>query len=98
MSIPTTNIKLDSSDQATVSASEDVVEDVPEDPIDCAICCDDFNMSTKKKVKCPYCNYCACKTCVRQYLTHYDQGTTLYELQKGLGTKLSCDTIGSFFQ
>ena len=38
------------------------------DPTDCAICCDDFNLSTKKKVKCPYCNYCACKTCVRQYL------------------------------
>ena len=49
MSIPTTNIKLDSSDHAIVSASEHVVEDDPEDPIDCAVCCDDFNMSTKKK-------------------------------------------------
>ena len=65
MAIHTANIKIASSPPPTPSA----IEDVPEDPTDCAICCDDFNMSTKKKVKCPYCDYCACKTCVRQYLT-----------------------------
>ena len=36
---------------------------------DCAVCCENFNMSSKKKIKCPYCDYCACKSCVRQYLT-----------------------------
>ena len=65
MTKPTTNIKI----VGTPPPTPFVMEDVAEDPTDCAICCDDFNLSTKKRVKCPYCNYCACKTCVRQYLT-----------------------------
>ena len=47
------------------SAAAEVVQPVE----DCAICCESFNMSSKKKIKCPYCDYCACKSCVRQYLT-----------------------------
>ena len=44
-------------------------EEMVEESEDCEVCCDDFNMSTKRKIKCSYCNYCACKSCVRQYLT-----------------------------
>jgi hypothetical protein len=37
---------------------------------DCAICCDKYNLSTKKPVKCEYtdCEFSCCKTCVRTYL------------------------------
>ena len=65
MTEQTSNIKI-----ATPPPPEPPVEhEMVEETEDCAICCDDFNKSTKKKVKCEYCNYCACKSCVRQYLT-----------------------------
>ena len=37
---------------------------------DCPICCEYYNNSTRKSVRCEFgdCNYTACKTCVRQYL------------------------------
>jgi len=37
---------------------------------DCSICCETYNLSTKKEVICPFadCNFSNCKTCVRTYL------------------------------
>jgi len=37
---------------------------------DCSICCDKYNLSTRKEVICPFtdCNFSNCKTCVRTYL------------------------------
>ena len=37
---------------------------------DCAICCDKYNLSTRKEVKCDYtdCEFSCCKTCVRTFL------------------------------
>ena len=39
---------------------------------DCPICCEDYNNSTRAAVKCECgdCEYTACKTCQRQYLTN----------------------------
>ena len=37
-------------------------EEMVEESEDCEVCCDDFNMSTKRKIKCSYCNYCASKS------------------------------------
>jgi len=37
---------------------------------DCLICCEKFNLSTRKEIICPFtdCNFSTCKTCVRTYL------------------------------
>ena len=50
MATPITNVKISGSSLTAPSVTEDVAqEEIREDPTDCAICCDDFNMSTKKK-------------------------------------------------
>lgn len=38
--------------------------------VECPICCEPYNKSTRKEVCCEYsdCNYSSCKGCVRQYL------------------------------
>lgn len=37
---------------------------------ECEICCEKYNLSTRKQVKCEYtdCNFSSCKTCIRTYL------------------------------
>lgn len=37
---------------------------------ECMVCCDKYNNSTKKEIKCLFdnCNFSACKTCTRNYL------------------------------
>ena len=36
----------------------------------CGICCDQYNQSVRKQIKCPFndCEFTCCKTCVRTYL------------------------------
>lgn len=34
----------------------------------CNICCENMNKSTRREVKCPYCEFSACLTCFRKYL------------------------------
>ena len=34
----------------------------------CTICCDAFNLSSKKKTECPYCKIEVCMTCNKKYL------------------------------
>ena len=34
----------------------------------CEVCCDDFNSSSRKKVKCPYCTFNVCTGCSERYL------------------------------
>ncbi len=38
--------------------------------MDCSICCEPFNRSTRKRIDCEYanCTFTACKCCVRQYI------------------------------
>ena len=38
---------------------------------ECPICCDKYNKSTRKQINCESssCDFCACKECVRTYLT-----------------------------
>ena len=35
---------------------------------ECPICLEIFNKSIRKEIKCGFCDYCACKTCIRTYL------------------------------
>jgi hypothetical protein len=34
----------------------------------CTVCIENYNMVSRKELKCPYCQYNACSSCVRQYL------------------------------
>ena len=36
---------------------------------ECSVCYQNYNKSTRSKTKCPGCNFEACKTCVRYYIT-----------------------------
>jgi len=36
----------------------------------CAVCCDEFNKSTRKQLTCKGCDYSICKTCARTWLTN----------------------------
>lgn len=38
----------------------------------CAICCDEFNNSTRKPIRCAYCQGNACLSCVKQYVMMKD--------------------------
>lgn len=42
-------------------------------PVDCAICCEPLNMSTRKPVDCNFCDAVACSTCVQRYLLSVDE-------------------------
>lgn len=35
----------------------------------CGICCEEYNNSNRKNVKCPYCHIGACRECVKCYIT-----------------------------
>jgi len=39
------------------------------EPKTCALCCDEFNKSTKKEINCNNCDHSICKTCARHWLT-----------------------------
>ena len=34
----------------------------------CDVCCEKYNKTTHKKVSCPFCDLCACRTCCQTYL------------------------------
>lgn len=34
----------------------------------CGVCCEKYNKTIHKKVTCPFCDLCACKTCCQKYL------------------------------
>lgn len=36
---------------------------------DCEVCCEKFNLSTRKEVKCKSCDYSICTECAKRYLT-----------------------------
>ena len=36
--------------------------------MDCSICCETLNKTTRKKIICPYCRFVSCLACFRRYL------------------------------
>jgi hypothetical protein len=36
--------------------------------MDCPLCIESFNKSSRKKIECKFCNYSACLTCIKRYL------------------------------
>ena len=37
--------------------------------MECSICAEKFNLSTRSVIKCYKCEHAACKTCIRTFLT-----------------------------
>ena len=35
---------------------------------DCAVCCEKLNISNRKKVNCPFCDFSSCRSCVQKFL------------------------------
>ena len=36
--------------------------------MNCNVCCESFNRSTRKDIKCQYCDYICCKKCLEKYI------------------------------
>jgi len=51
---------------------------------DCSICCEKYNLSTRKPVICPFgdCNFSCCKTCVRTYVLGTTADTSCMNCKK----------------
>lgn len=35
----------------------------------CNVCCEAYNQSSRKRAVCPHCEYAACRTCIRRFIT-----------------------------
>ena len=54
-------------------------------PKDCAICCEEFTMSRRSVVKCPYCPLETCKICSRRYLLEHALDAHCMGCKKNVG-------------
>lgn len=52
--------------------------------MDCGICCEKLNKSTRKKISCPYCEYACCLTCFKQYLLDLSEDANCMNCRKTL--------------
>jgi len=41
--------------------------------MECSVCIEKFNKSTRLKCQCPHCNYLSCRNCVQQYILTVDE-------------------------
>ena len=49
----------------------------------CEVCCDTFNLTTRKKTTCPYCPYQACAGCAKRYLCETPDDAHCMACRKG---------------
>ena len=52
--------------------------------MDCQVCCEKFNKSTRSEIKCNYCEYSSCKTCFQRYTTETTLDPHCMNCKKGL--------------
>lgn len=57
--------------------------------IDCSICCEPFNRSTRKKIVCEHtnCSFIVCKTCVREYILSKELQPQCMRCKQNLSTE-----------
>jgi len=63
----------------------------------CAVCCDDFNLSTRKRIKCPYCPFRACSGCSERYLTDTSEDAHCMNCRKGWSREILVDNFSQKF-
>jgi hypothetical protein len=67
--------------------------------VECPICCEVYNKSTRKEVCCEYadCNYSCCKACVRQYLLSSTMDPHCMNCKKAWGQRFLVMNLNKVF-
>ena len=65
--------------------------------MECQICCEKFNMSTRRKVNCNYCEYSPCRSCFQRYLTETTLDPHCMNCKKGFTYEFVSETCTSVF-
>ena len=51
----------------------------------CDVCCEPFNNSSRRSIKCPYCPFSACSTCTEKYILETAEDPHCMSCRKGWG-------------
>jgi len=65
--------------------------------MECQICCEKFNMSTRRKVNCNYCEYSPCRSCFQRYLIETTLDPHCMNCKKGFTYEFVSETCTSVF-
>ena len=65
--------------------------------MECQICCEKFNMCTRRKVKCNYCEYSPCRSCFQRYLTETTLDPHCMNCKKGFTYEFVSETCTAVF-
>lgn len=63
----------------------------------CEVCCEPFNLSTHKRVKCPYCPFNACSSCVEKYILDSPDDPHCMACRKGWNREILCNNLSVKF-
>lgn len=63
----------------------------------CEVCCEPFNLSNHKRVKCPYCPFNACTSCVEKYLLDSPDDPHCMACRKGWNRETLCTNMAVKF-
>lgn len=63
----------------------------------CGICCEDYNISSRARIKCPSCQFDSCRTCIRTYLLSNNDEPHCMKCKNGWDRDMLIEaTLGSF--
>lgn len=63
----------------------------------CTVCIESYNLSTRKEISCPYCQYNACSACVRQYLLTTSQDAHCMNCRRQWGRDIMVERLPATF-
>ena len=63
----------------------------------CEVCCEHFNLSNHKRVKCPYCPFNACTSCVEKYILDSPDDPHCMACRKGWNRETLCTNMSAKF-
>ncbi len=65
--------------------------------MDCSICCESFNKSTRKNIQCEICSYVACKECIKKYILSIQNDPHCMNCKKGWTKENLLNKLGKTF-
>jgi hypothetical protein len=65
--------------------------------MDCTVCCEKLNKSTRKEVICNYCSYSSCRACFQKYLTESIDDPHCMNCKKQFNRDFLADSCTSVF-
>ena len=65
--------------------------------LECNVCISTYNKTVHKKIKCPKCDYEACKTCYKRYLLESSENPYCMNCRFGFSSEFLNDQFGNTF-